>query len=51
MKTEADNHSGIDVGQQGLIRWRRICRTETEEMWDDGDGEMGWKNGDRLGKY
>ena len=20
-------------------------------MWDDGDGEMGWKGGDRLGKY
>ena len=20
-------------------------------MWDDGDGEMGWKDGNRLGKY
>ena len=23
----------------------------TDEMWDDGDGEIGWKNGNRLGKY
>ena len=23
----------------------------TEEMWDDGDGEMGWKNSNGLGKY
>ena len=23
----------------------------TEEMWDDGDGEMGWKNDNGLGKY
>ena len=23
----------------------------TEEMWDNGDGEMGWKNSDRLSKY
>ena len=22
-----------------------------EDMWDDGDGEMGWNNGNRLGKY
>ena len=22
-----------------------------EEMWDDGYGEMGWKNGNRIGKY
>ena len=20
-------------------------------MWDKGNGEMGWKNGDRMGKY
>ena len=24
---------------------------ETEDMWDDRDGGMGWKNGDELGKY
>ena len=23
----------------------------TEEMWDNGDGEMGWKDGYGLGKY
>ena len=23
----------------------------TEEMWNDGDCEMGWNNGDELGKY
>ena len=23
----------------------------TDEMWDDGDGEMDWKDGDILGKY
>ena len=26
-------------------------KTATEEMWYDGDGEMGQKNGDGLGKY
>ena len=23
----------------------------TDEMWDDGDGKIGWKDGDGLGKY
>ena len=23
----------------------------TDDMWDDGDGEMGWKDGKGLGKY
>ena len=22
-----------------------------QKMWDDRDGEMGWKNGNRMGKY
>ena len=26
-------------------------RTTTEEMWDDRDDKMGWKNGDGLGVY
>ena len=39
------------MGQQGWIRRQRICDTATEDMWDDGDGEMDWKNGDGLGKY
>ena len=51
MKTSADEHSGGYSGQQGWI-WRRSrCGTATDKMWDDGDGEMGWKDGDRLGKY
>ena len=51
MKTEADDHGGGNAGQQGLIRRRRRCGTATEEMWDGGDGEMGWKNGNGLGNY
>ena len=48
---EADEHGGGDAGQQVLIRrWRR-CGTATEDMWDDGYGEMGWNNGNGLGKY
>ena len=51
VKTAADDHGGEDAGQQGWIRrWRRCWKT-TEEMWDDGDGKMGWKNGDGLGNY
>ena len=50
-KTAADDHDGGYAGQQGWIRWRRRCGTETEEMWDDRDDEMGWKNGNGLGKY
>ena len=30
---------------------RGDARTAIKEMWDDRDGEMGWNNGDRLGKY
>ena len=51
MKTAADGHGGVDAGKQGWIWRRRICGTETDEMWDDGDGEMGWKGGDGLDKY
>ena len=51
MKTAADEHSVGYAGQQGWIRRRRICGTETDEMWDDGDGKMGWKDSDGLGKY
>ena len=40
-KTEADEHGGGDAGQHGLIRQKRICGTATEEMRNDGDGEMG----------
>ena len=46
-----DKHGGGDGGQQGLIRWHRRCGTATEDIWDDGDGGMGCKDGDRLGKY
>ena len=46
-----DEHGGGDAGQHGWIRrWGRY-RTATEEMWDDGDREMGCKDGDGLGKY
>ena len=51
MKKAADEHGGGDTRQQVLIRQRRRCWTATDEMWDDGDGEMGWKDGDGLGKY
>ena len=51
MKTAVDDCGGIDVVQQGLIRWRRRCGTATDEMWDNGDGKLGWKDGDGLGKY
>ena len=51
MKTALDDHGSRDAGQQGWIRrWRR-CGTATDEMWYDGDDEMGCKEGDRLGKY
>ena len=50
MKTAADEHGGGDAGQQGRIRWWIRCGTETEEMWDDVNGKMGWKNGNRLDK-
>ena len=38
LKIAADEHGGVDVGQQGWIRRRRRCGTETYEMWDDEDG-------------
>ena len=50
MKTVADEHGGGDAGQQGWIRRRRRCRTATEEIWDDGDDKMGWKDDDGLGQ-
>ena len=51
MKTSEDDHGGGDSGQHGWIQRRRIFGTATDEMWDDGDGEMGCKDGDGLGKY
>ena len=51
MKTEADKHGDGDAGQQEWIWWRRRCGTATDEMWYDGDGEMGWKGGDGMGRY
>ena len=53
MKTAAEKHGDGDAGQQGWIRRLVICGTETDEMWDNGDGEMGrkdatdWENIDR----
>ena len=51
MNTAADEHSGGDAGQQEWIRRRRRCGTATDEIWDNGDGEMGSKDGDGLVKY
>ena len=51
MKTSAEDHGGGDAGQHVCIQPQRRCRTATEEMWDDGDGEMDWKNGNGLGKH
>ena len=51
MKTATEDHGDGDAGQQVWIHRRRICRTATEEMWDDGDEKMGWKDDNRLGKY
>ena len=50
VNTAADEHGGGDVGQQGCIL-RQRCGTATDEMWDGRDGEMGWKDGNGLGKY
>ena len=51
VKTALEEHGGRDAGQQEWIwRWRR-CGIARDNMWGDGDGEMGWKNGNRLGKY
>ena len=51
MKTAAGDQGGGDAVQQVWIRRRRRCGTAIDEMLDDGDGEMGWKDGDGLGKY
>ena len=48
---QGGDHGGGDARQHGWIRQRRRCRMAKEEMWDDRDVEMGWKDGDRLGKY
>ena len=40
-KTATDENGGADTGQQGWIRQQRIRGTATEDMWDDGDGEVG----------
>ena len=51
MKTAADEHGGGYAGKQGWIRrWRR-CGTATNEVWYDRYGKMGWKDGNKLGKY
>ena len=51
MNTVEDKHGGGDVREQGWIRrWSRFG-TATNEIWDDGDGKMGWKDNDGLGKY
>ena len=50
-KTVADEHGGGYARQHRWIRRQRRCGMATEEMWDDGDSEMGRKYGDRLGKY
>ena len=51
MKKAVDEHGGGDAGHQVWIRQRRRCGTTTDEMWDDGNGEMGWKDGNKLVKY
>ena len=51
VKTAADEHGGGYAGQYEWIWRRRICGTATDEIWDDGDSEMSWKDGNRLGKY
>ena len=51
MKTAADKYVAGDAGQQGWIWQGRRCGTATDDMWDDGDGKMGCKDGDGLGKY
>ena len=51
VKTAADKHGGGYPGQQGGIQWLRRCGTSTDDMWDNGDGEMGCKDGNGMGKY
>ena len=57
-KREDNNESAVkmqdnryDRKGQRQIRRRMRCGTATYEMWDNGDGEMGWKDSDGLGKY
>ena len=51
MNTASSDHGGRDAGQQVWI-WRRSrCGPETDKMWDNGYGEMGWKDGNGLSKY
>ena len=39
-------------GGQKVLIWRWIsCGTETNEMWDNGDDKMGWKDSDGQEKY
>ena len=51
MKKAVDEHGGGDAGHQVWIWQRRRCGTTKDEMWDDGNGEMGWKDGNKLVKY
>ena len=51
MKTAADEHDGKDAGQQVWIQWWRRRGTATDEMWDEREGEMVWKDGGGLRKY
>ena len=44
-KTAADEHGGGDEGKKIWIPQQRIRGKATEEMWDDRDGETGWKDG------
>ena len=48
----ADKVSGKDSGRRSR-RWicGTTCGTATDEMRDDVNVKMGWKNGDREGKY
>ena len=47
----AYNHGGRDAVPQVCIRRQRRCGMAIDDMWDDGDGEMGCKDGDGLEKY
>ena len=51
VKIAVDDHGGGDAGQHICIQRRRRYGMAIEEMWDNRDGEMGWKDGNGLGKY
>ena len=51
MKAAAEDHGVEDTGQQEWIRRWRICGTATDEIWDEGDSEIGRKDCDGLGNY